>query len=331
MEFWRRKKEKRKARECFLKNGSIFLQKLIADCNGISNPIRMFSSDQIKSTDYFHDINPNFFPGVIEGRSYAIKQLIHYKDKWEPEGYNDIVISARVSNHSGFLKLTGCCLEFPYPVMVFEKPENGELNERGSFGYKDAPLLPWNVRLKIAKEVAIAISYLHTAFPRIIVHRHINPTSVMLDKNWTAKLTDFSRSITLPKGKTWIQDLGDLGAPGYLGYGDPLYFLTKIVTEYTDVYSFGIFMLVLLTGIPAFLHLIHGGLGSTGRILDYVKDLQKRGETVEFGGESNDMRPGQMKMFLDLALRCCEYRDEDRPKMILVAKELKRIEKSLDC
>ncbi|CAN7135140.1 unnamed protein product [Brassica rapa subsp. narinosa] len=61
-------------------------------------------------------------------------------------------------------------------------------------------------------------------------------------------------------------------------------------------------------------------------ILDYVKDLQERGEPVEFGGDSNDIRPGQMKMFLNLALRCCAMRNEDRPKMISVAKQIKLIE-----
>ncbi|ESQ44300.1 hypothetical protein EUTSA_v10006099mg [Eutrema salsugineum] len=325
MEFWRRKKEKRKARECFLENGSTFLEDLIADCNGISNPIRMFSSDQISKATNHSDPQwlgsfSEYFIGVIEGRSYAIKKLIYYRDKWEPESYKDIVISARVSNHSGFLKLKGCCLEFPYPVVVFEKPEYGVLNHGGSVGGEDEPLLPWNVRLKIAKEVAIAITYLHTAFPRIIIHRNINPKSVVLDKNWTAKLTNFSISVILPEGKTWVVDR----VTGTLGYLDPVYYHSGIVTEYTDVYSFGILMLVLLTGIPA--------LGPEGSILRYIKDLQERGETIEFGGDSNDMRlAGQMKMFLELALRCCEERIEDRPKMILVAKELKRIEKLLDC
>ncbi|CAN7052234.1 unnamed protein product [Brassica rapa subsp. trilocularis] len=54
MEFWRRKNDKEEARECFLKNGSKYLQKLIADSNGKSNPIQMFSSHQIsKATNHF--------------------------------------------------------------------------------------------------------------------------------------------------------------------------------------------------------------------------------------------------------------------------------------
>ncbi|CAH8332137.1 unnamed protein product [Eruca vesicaria subsp. sativa] len=309
MEFWRRKSKERK---CFLKNGSMFLEKLIADCNGISNPIRMFSSHQIsKATNHFDPnyLHPElasltsywgftFYKGVIDSRSYTIKKFSESwsKDEEEEERiYNDIVLSARVSNHNGFLKLMGCCLEFPLPVMVFEDLEYKAMNHLGNVGSLDGPVLPWNVRLKIGREVAIAITYLHTAFPRIIIHRDIKPKENIM---------------------------------GTYGYVDPFYMATGFLTASSDVFSFGILMLVLLIGKPAVLDKSYGELDFGNRILDYVKDLQQRGEPIEFGGDSNDMRPGQMKMFLDLALRCCEERNEDRPKMILVAKQIKLIEQA---
>uniref|UniRef100_M4DDN8 Protein kinase domain-containing protein n=1 Tax=Brassica campestris TaxID=3711 RepID=M4DDN8_BRACM len=287
MKCWRRKKEKDKARKCFLENGSMFLEQLIADCNGISNPIRMFSSDQIsKATNQFDPmcslphISPYFTCGWRRRES--------------------------LQRYCLFLKLIGSCLEFPLPVLVYEDLEYRALNIRGSVGSEDGPLLPWNVHLKIAKEVATAITYLHTAFPRIILHRDIKAANVFLDKNWKASLTDFSSAVTLPEG-----------------YVDSYYLATGIVTEYSDVFSFGILMLVLLLGRPQLLPDGHSDFRTS--VLDYVKDLRERGEPVEFGG---DMRPGQMNMLLDLALRYCEERNEDRPKMISVAKEIKLIEQA---
>ncbi|RIA04645.1 hypothetical protein BRARA_K01102 [Brassica rapa] len=212
MEFWRRKKEKGKARKWFLRNGSMFLAQLIADSNGMSNPIRMFSSYQIsKAINHFDpkyslpDITSplDWYKGVIEGRSYLIKRFTRQVGGEEESAYNDIVLSARVSNHIGFLKLN------------------------------------------IAKEVAIAITYLHTAFPRII--------------NGRAKLTGFSLAVTLPEGKTWIKDR----LAGTVGYIDPIYHLTEIVSEYTDVFSFGIFMLVLLMGRPQLLSDGHSVFGTS--------------------------------------------------------------------
>ncbi|KAL0714689.1 hypothetical protein Bca4012_021668 [Brassica carinata] len=330
MEYWRKKKKKKKgkARECFLKNGSVFLKELIADCNGISNPIRMFSSDQIsEATNYFDPkcfldedrgryFNAIFtwYKGNTEGRPYAIKRHTEQLNLEEETGYNDIVLSARVSNHNGFLKLIGCCLEFPSPVLVFEDFDYTVLNDRGTVGSLDAPLLPWNVRLKIA----IAITYLHTAFSRIIIHRDIKTTNVFLDKNGTAKLTDFSFAITLPEGESWLED--DL-VTGTVGYLDPDYAMTGFVTEFTDVFSFGILMLVLLMGRPPYLDEPSEPLNI------HVRDLQKSGEPVKFGGDSNDMKPDQMKRFLELALRCCEKKKEARPNMIMVAKQIKLIEK----
>ncbi|XP_048611742.1 serine/threonine-protein kinase ZRK1-like, partial [Brassica napus] len=256
-----------------------------------------------------------WYKGDTEGRSYVIKKFTRPVGGEEEHAYKDIVLSARVSNNNGFLKLIGCCLEFPHPLMVFEDVEYKALNIRGSLGSEDVPVSPWNVLLKITKEVATAITYLHTAFPRIIIHKDIKATNIFLDKNWKAKLTDFSLAVTLPAGKSWIKDRVS-GTPGYL---DSTYSSTgSIVTEYADVYSFGILMLVLLMGRRPDMD----GPEFTYYILDYARDLQERGELIEFGGGSKDMRPGQKKMFLDLALRCCAMRNEDMPKMILVAKEI---------
>ncbi|KAL0720448.1 hypothetical protein Bca4012_035047 [Brassica carinata] len=113
---------------------------------------------------------------------------------------------------------------------------------------------------------------------------------------------------------------------GTLGFIDPCYFSTGIVTEYTDVFSFGIFLLVLLSGRPA---VFAGSFGSSDQIHDYMKVLHEKRELFfeliddKFGGKS-------MYTFIEMVLRCCEKRKEERPKMIEMAKEIKLIEKSLD-
>ncbi|CAH2051722.1 unnamed protein product [Thlaspi arvense] len=131
-----------------------------------------------------------------------------------------------MSNHNNFLKLFGCCLEFRFLVFVFEYAELGVLNWQGDamVNGEDA-VLPWSVRLKIAKEIANAVTYLHTAFPKIIIHRHIKVTNIFLDKNWTTKLSDFSLAITLPEGESRIEVEG---VQGTLGYLDPLYNSTRV-------------------------------------------------------------------------------------------------------
>ena len=60
--------------------------------------------------------------------------------------------------------------------------------------------------LKVAKEIANAITYLHTAFARPIIHRDIRPSSIFLDKDNVSKLCDFDLSISIPEGKTQVED-----------------------------------------------------------------------------------------------------------------------------
>ncbi|KAL1209857.1 Serine/threonine-protein kinase ZRK1 [Cardamine amara subsp. amara] len=331
--FSRKKKERR-----FLENGSIFLKELIADCNGKSVPLRSFSSDQIMEATKNFDSSCfvsdgaiyKWFKGNIEDKSYLIKRFHEGRFILNEvrEAYKDIVLSARMSNHSNCLKLVGCCFEFSFPVFLFEYAEHGALNQRGCIMVNgEEIILPWNGRLRIAKEIANAVTYLHMAFPKITIHRDIQPKNILLDKNWTAKLSDFSLAITLPEGKSRIQAESVGGSYGYL---DPLHYITKFVTEYTDVYSFGACLLVFITGRPAYDYA--GSVGDKKDIVTCVKGLYENGKLDEVIDPvmAKDITTGQrleVEACVVLALRCCEKRDEDRPKMIQVAKELKRIER----
>ena len=89
--------------------------------------------------------------------------------------------------------------------------------------------------------------------------------------------------MTLPEGKSSMKEL----VVGINEYVDPIYHLTGILSEYSDVYSFGILMLILLMGKPSLLDDSDGHLVFDTNILVHVKDLQQRGEPVEFGGDSN--------------------------------------------
>ncbi|XP_010427654.1 PREDICTED: non-functional pseudokinase ZED1-like [Camelina sativa] len=332
--FFGRSKEERR----FLENGSIFLKELIADCNGKSIPLRSFASSQIlKATKNFDSscfvsegAIYKWFKGIIEDKHYLIKRF--HEDRFIEnevrEPYKDVVLSARMSNHSNFLKLVGCCFEFSFPVFVFEYAEHGVLNQRGCITINgEESILPWSVRLKIGKEIANAVTYLHMAFPKITIHRDITPRNIFLDKNWAAKLSDFSLSITLPEGKSRIEATRIGGSYGFL---DPLHYVTKFVTEYTDIYSFGVCLLVFLTGRPPYDHAKSDGV--IKHIAGCVKDLYEDGKLDEVIDPmmAKDITNGQrlqVEACVMLALRCCKERDEDRPKMIQVAKELKRIER----
>ncbi|KAG8648273.1 hypothetical protein MANES_09G168200v8 [Manihot esculenta] len=245
---------------------------------------------------------------------------------------SDIVFSSQMSVHKNVLKLLGCCLESPIPILVYEVAEKGTLHDciildRNRTNFQP---LSWKNRLKIAVDVANAIAYLHTAFPRPIVHRDIKSTVILLDEECRAKLSDFSLSISIPEGETHIQDENVIGTLGYLA---PEYLSESKFNEKIDVYSFGILLLVLLTEKTP------NETSNYDPDLVLVKSFEKCME--EYGMIDNFVDPKiveegpwlgkeqQLRVYARLALQCLHYRAEDRPDITDVGKQLRQIYQSL--
>ncbi|XP_010554978.1 PREDICTED: non-functional pseudokinase ZED1-like [Tarenaya hassleriana] len=343
MSFLRKKKEakplsrRHDKRERFRhENGSSLLKELISSSHGVYNPFRTYSSDEIlKATNNFNGSNIVaveifvWYRGMIEDRPVLIK-------KWKQESFSsdyiirDIAISSMTSGHKNVLKLLGCCLEFRHLILVCEYTDKMTLPWIARPG-RDNAILPWHIRLKIAKEIASAVTYLHTTFPRTIIHRDIKPDNIFLDETWNAKLSSFCHSISIPEGESCIYDADPVC--GTAGYVEPDYIKSRLVTENFDVYSFGITMLSLLTGKSG----VTWVDGNIIRLVNYVRHKVMNGRFTELidtsmfdnGSEVSDHQMMQMSAFLELALRCIRFRPgEDVPKMIDVAKELKRVERS---
>ncbi|XP_068321903.1 non-functional pseudokinase ZED1-like [Pyrus communis] len=330
-----RKKERESS---YYKNLKKLLEDLLASSDGESHPIHCYSADDlIRATNNFSPSRTveqgsfyAMFRGFLDGR-YIIVSKYHIRN-WSNEDRDrsrvirDIVISLQMSNHDNVLKLLGCCLEFPIPVLVHEYAAKGVLNPDGSLGgaSEDRIILPWNIRLRIAKQVASAVSYLHTAFAGAIIHRHLNPRCLFLDDDYVPKLYDFSLSITIPPPDSDVED----AVGGTLGYLDPAYMRSGRISEKTDVYSFGVLLLVFLTGRKALEFNQAEGYGS---VISYVLECDGQIRAIVDPKifeevEENEQLQQQLHDFLNLALFCTRDRIESRPDMVDVARELVRIE-----
>ncbi|XP_008236268.1 PREDICTED: non-functional pseudokinase ZED1 isoform X1 [Prunus mume] len=328
----RRVKRKEERKRSFLKNGSILLKDLIASCDGKSHPIRCYSAAEIiRATNNFDPscvidrLCYDIYRGILDDRTVIIKK--HYVVDW---AIRDIIISMQMSTHKNSLKLLGCCLEFDTPALVFENAGKGGLNNDGSLAVDDE-LLPWKTRLRIAKQLANALTYLHTAFPRPIVHRSITSHCILLDDDYVPKLFDFTFSITIPPDQLYVQENFSSGTHGYM---DPTYQNYYISSEKTDVYSFGVLLLIFLMRRKAVdRNSGHEELLTKDPKLN-VSDGQIQIEIIadpkileEVGGDEQAQQ--QLQDFLALALLCIQEETEARPDMIDVAKELVRIDKSI--
>ncbi|KAH0666079.1 hypothetical protein KY285_027285 [Solanum tuberosum] len=239
----RRKKEQ----DCYLKNGSAVLEELLSLCDeNCRIPIRYYTAIEIqnairhsKSKMDLSDVS--MVTGLLDNRPV----LVRFNTCSFNNIHRDIAITAQMSHLKNVLRLVGCCLEFEQPVMVYEYFEAISLFDllfkKDNLNRKS---LCWGNRLRVAREVASAIVFLHTEFTTPIIHRSIKPHNVIIDeKRGIAKILNFSLSI-LPPGELEVLDDGVSGTWGYIA---PEYYHQGIITQKTDVYSSRVLLFQLLT------------------------------------------------------------------------------------
>ncbi|XP_027150577.1 non-functional pseudokinase ZED1-like [Coffea eugenioides] len=331
--FYKRKEEK----EHFRHNGSLLLEGLISCFGGrYELPIRSFTAGEvIRATNNFSEqVNHialdswKFFRGNLQDRPILVKfgEVGSGAFPARPEFIiRGIVVNSQMSHLKNVLHLIGCCLEFELPALVYAYAPGMESLPHSLSYPRNGQLISWKSRIKIASDIANVLLYLHTAFPSPIIFRNLKLASVILDSSGVAKLFGFEFSISLPPGEKKIED-EICGTSGYL---DPEYFKSGFVTEKSDVYSLGVFILLLITGetrvfkdgeptIPYFKRRLEN---------DQLKHILDPKSFEEEGYNEHEIEQ-HLLPFTNLALRCTEEKGEDRPDMIEVAKQLRQIEKS---
>ncbi|XP_030552320.1 probable receptor-like protein kinase At1g33260 isoform X1 [Rhodamnia argentea] len=159
--------------------------------------------------------------------------------------------------HENIVKLLGYCDDRDAGALVFEYVPSGNLQEKLHGNHlRRATVLPWSHRVSIAFQLAQAIEYLHEKCALQIVHGDVKSSNVLLDEDLNCKLCDFGSakmgfsSLVLPPSSSsprWKQIM--MGSPGYT---DPHYLRTGIASKKNDIYSYGVVVLELVTGMEAF-------------------------------------------------------------------------------
>ncbi|KAI9186350.1 hypothetical protein LWI28_016465 [Acer negundo] len=174
-------------------------------------------------------------------------------------------------------------------------------------------------------EVANVLTYLHTGFSRPIMFSGIHPSVILLDENYDVKLFDFSLSESIPEGKTHI-------ITGKTGWGLSIVApeLASIVNEKSEVFSFGVLLVMLLTGKSIYSFEI----GDCYSLLDNVKKYYQIGrfskiaDPIIIVGCPEIDQQQKLHDFTGIALKCVYKSPGDRTTMIDAAKQLKQMNRS---
>ncbi|MFS7923812.1 putative protein kinase RLK-Pelle-WAK family [Helianthus anomalus] len=247
----RRRKVMKLREKFFEKNGGLLLKEKIKS-QGSHDAMTLFSIAQLRkaSNDYSQEniIGRGAFGVVYKGVLYdkrvvAIKKSIIVDESQAEQFINEVFILTQVI-HRNVVKLLGCCLEEEIPVLVYEFISNNTLFHHIHSRLGGMSWLSWENRLRVAVEAAGALAYLHSETIMPIIHRDVKSTNILLDDNYTIKISDFGASRLIPLDHEHVTTL----VKGTLGYLDPEYFNTSQLTEKSDVYSFGVVLAELITG-----------------------------------------------------------------------------------
>ncbi|KDP37085.1 hypothetical protein JCGZ_06141 [Jatropha curcas] len=182
--------------------------------------------------------------GVLQdGTQLAIKKL-------EGIGQGKKEFRAEVSiigsiHHVHLVKLKGFCAQGSHRLLVYEFMRKGSL-DKWIFKNKEEsnPLLDWNTRFNIALGMAKGLAYLHEGCEVKIVHCDIKPENVLLDDNFTAKVSDFGLAKLMNREDSLVYTT----VRGTRGYLAPEWITNNPISEKSDVYSYGMVLLEIIGG-----------------------------------------------------------------------------------
>ncbi|KAL1831870.1 hypothetical protein ACET3Z_001521 [Daucus carota] len=289
---------------------------------------RNFSYEELKkSTNNFSEANNigsggygMVYRGLLPGGLLvAIKRAQQGSTQGGLEFKTEIELLSRV-HHKNVVGLVGFCFEQGEQMLIYEFIPNGTLKE--SLSGKSGIRLDWTRRLRVALGAARGLQYLHDLADPPIIHRDIKTNNILLDGTLNAKVADFGLSKLMgdaEKGHVTTQ------VKGTMGYLDPEYYMTQQLTEKSDVYSYGVVLLELLTARSP----IEKGkyiVREVKQAIDKTKGLYNLSEVIDpviaFGHELKGL-----ERFVELALKCVEEVGANRPEMSDVVKEIESIMK----
>ncbi|KAL3845641.1 hypothetical protein ACJIZ3_003044 [Penstemon smallii] len=322
LELRRRSSNKDKKRN-FLQNGGTLLQQKLKQIERNTARLIYSLTELRKATNNFHDSMiigqggfGTVYKGIIENKIVAIKQSKEVSSNQVDQFVNEIVVLSQI-NHKNVVKLLGCCLEGQVPLLVYEFISNGTLYEHLHCKQPKTTnddILNWDRRLNIALETAGVLSYLHTDAFTTIIHRDVKSSNILLDNNFTAKVSDFGASKLVPLDQPHLS----ISVQGTFGYLDPEYMETGQLTEKSDVYSFGAVLVELLTGMR-----VVRPDEENNFVMFFLSKLRgKRLFDVLDDGIVSEENKEQLIQVANLAQVCLNMKGKDRPTMKEVAMEL---------
>ncbi|VAI62731.1 hypothetical protein VPH35_113417 [Triticum aestivum] len=305
----------KKVRESLLQTELDTLKKEIV--NESDSRFSLFRFLKIRSaTNNFSDKNKlgeGGFGIVYKGhlchdQDIAVKRLSPNSVQGFREFMNEIKLIASLQ-HKNLVRLLGCCIKSKERILVYEYMPNGSLEE---FIFGVRAKKSWPVRRGIIEGISEGLLYLHDYAHECIVHRDMKPSNILLDHEMNPKISDFGIArICLSS----VTESNTTTAMGTFGYIAPEYYSQNVYSTRSDVFSFGILVLEIISGKSAV-----GSYELSGRSYElrkYAWQLWREQRCDELVDDSLGEEYPEMDVMrcIQIALLCVQDSAEDRPTM----------------
>ncbi|XP_042463299.1 receptor-like serine/threonine-protein kinase SD1-7 isoform X1 [Zingiber officinale] len=245
-----------------------------------------------------------------DGQKIAVKKLSRYSSQGPNEFQNELSVIAKLQ-HRNLVRLLGSCIEGDERLMILEYMENKSLD---TFIYDKAKssCLNWQRRFDIIIGIARGLLYLHQDSRLRVVHRDLKPSNILLDKDMNPKISDFGIA-RIFEGDNALEDattrpVGTFGymAPEYLSYG--------VFSFKSDVFSFGVIILEIISGKK---NRIFNQTDTNLNLLGHAYKLWNEGRTLEILDDTlnKSYSTEEVLCCIQTSLLCVQNDSEDRPTM----------------
>ncbi|KAK9175690.1 hypothetical protein WN944_027697 [Citrus x changshan-huyou] len=258
------------------------------------------------------------YKGVLPcGKVIAVKKLSKTSTQGFEEFKNEVMLTAKLQ-HVNLIIVLGFCIDSEERMLVYEYMPNKSL-DCYLFDPIRRLILDWKKRVHIIEGITQGLLYLQEYSRLTIIHRDLKASNILLGEDMKPKISYFGLARIFAKESL---EANTEQVVGTIGYIPPEYARQGVYSTKSDVFSFGVLLLQIISGKRLSMLC---GINENLSILGHAYELWKGGKGVEFVDSSLDdtNSPCKLMRCLEIALLCVQENPNDRPTMLQVSSMLK--------